>query len=178
MARQRKPTSIIPVERIDHSILLIRGHKVMLDRDLASLYQVEVRALIQAVKRNRTRFPEDFMFQLTRAEAASLRSHSVIIKRGRGSHSKYLPHVFTEQGVAMLSSVLRSQRAVRVNIEIMRAFVRLRQLLSSNAELARKLKTLERKYDAKFRVVFEAIRELMVPQDEPDRPPIGFHSEA
>ncbi len=171
--KPEKGSVVIPTERITQAILLIRGQKVMLDGDLAELYEVEIRALNQAVKRNIERFPEDFMFQLTAEEAARLRSQFVTLKAGRGEHRKYLPHAFTEQGVAMLSSVLRSQRAIHVNIEIMRAFVRLREMLASNAELARKLAALERKYDAQFKVVFDAIRELMAPP-ESKRRRIGF----
>src|SRR5215471_2669141 len=145
---------LVPFERVERAILLIRGHKVLLDADLAGLYGVAVKALNQAVARNVARFPRDFMFQLSEAEANSLRSQTVTLKAGRGQHRKYLPYAFTEQGVAMLSSVLRSPRAVQVNIEIMRAFVRLRQMLQANTELARKLNALEKKYDAQFRVVF------------------------
>ena len=165
--------SVIPVERIERSILMSRGHKVMLDADLAELYRVKTRVLLQAVKRNLDRFPDDFMFQLTVEEKDALRSQIVTLKGGRGQHRKYLPYVFTEQGVAMLSSVLRSKRAVQVNVEIMRAFVRLCQMLSSNADLARKLDGLEKKYDAQFRVVFDAIRQLMTPP-EPKRRKMGF----
>jgi hypothetical protein len=147
----------------------VRGSRVMLDADLAALYEVEVKALNQAVKRNIERFPGDFMFQLTHEEAEFLRSQSVTLKSGRGQHRKYLPYAFTEQGVAMLSSVLRSQRAVQVNIEIMRAFVRLRRLLMSHADLAQKLAELEKRYDAQFRVVFDAIRQLMTPPAPPKR---------
>jgi hypothetical protein len=164
---------LVPVERIERAILLIRRQRVMLDTDLAALYGVETRVLVQAVKRNLERFPEDFMFQLNKEETDFLTSQIVTLKRGRGQHRKYLPYVFTEQGVAMLSSVLRSPRAIHVNIEIMRAFIRLRQMLASNVELARKLDALERKYDAQFKVVFEAIRQLMAPP-EPKRRPIGF----
>lgn len=164
---------LVPVEIIEKKILLIRGEKVMLDSDLAGLYEVSVKVLNQAVKRNIGRFPEDFMFQLTKEENESLRSQFVTLKKGRGEHRKYLPCVFTEQGVAMLSSVLNSERAVKVNIEIMRAFVKLRQLLSSNAELARKLEALEKKYDAQFKIVFDAIRELMTPPEKNKRK-IGF----
>lgn len=160
---------LVPVEIIEKKILLIRGEKVMLDSDLAGLYEVSVKVLNQAVKRNIGRFPEDFMFQLTKEENESLRSQFVTLKKGRGEHRKYLPYVFTEQGVAMLSSVLNSERAVKVNIEIMRAFVKLRQLLSSNAELARKLEALEKKYDAQFKVVFDAIRQLMTPPEKHKR---------
>jgi uncharacterized protein YjcR len=166
--------AIIPLERITSHIFLIRGQKVMLDAHLASLYEVEVKVLNQAIKRNIERFPEDFMFQLTATEAAILRSQTVTLKTGRGEHSKYLPYAFTEQGIAMLSSVLRSERAVLVNIEIMRAFVRLRRMLASNADLAGKLNELEKKYDTQFRVVFDAIRQLMaLPQGKLKRR-IGF----
>lgn len=170
-------TAVIPTERIERAILLIRGEKVLLDRDLADLYGVETRVLVQAVKRNVQRFPEDFMFQLTSDEANSLRSQIVISKAGRGG-VRYAPYAFTEQGVAMLSSVLRSERAIEVNIAIMRAFVRLRELLSTHKELARKLESQERKlgeHDEKFRVVFEAIRQLMTPPPEPvKKRHIGF----
>jgi len=165
--------SLIPVDRIEKAILLIRKQKVMLDADLAELYGVETRVLVQAVKRNTERFPEDFMFQLSKEEVDFLRSQIVTLKKGRGQHSKYLSYAFTEQGVAMLSSVLRSQRAIQVNIEIMRAFIRLRQMLASHVELARKLDALEKKYDAQFKQVFEAIRRLMA-SPEPKRRPIGF----
>ncbi len=160
-------------DRIESRILLIRGQKVMLDSDLADLYGVEVRTLNQAVHRNLSRFPGDFMFQLTDQENESLRSQFVILKAGRGQHRKYPPYAFTEQGVAMLSSVLRSSRAILVNVEIMRTFVRLRRLLVANAELARKLEELESKYDARFKVVFDALRELMAPPSASKRP-IGF----
>jgi len=163
--------SVVSVERIEAQIFLIRGQKVMLSKHLAELYEVEVRTLVQAVKRNIERFPEDFMFQLNTEEFANLKSQIVISSWG-GSRSA--PYAFTEQGVAMLSSVLRSKRAVMVNIEIMRAFVRLRQLLASNTELARKLKTLEKKYDAQFKVVFDAIRELMTPPEPGNKRRIGF----
>ena len=161
------------VERIEQQILLIRGQRAILDTALAVLYEVEVRTLNQAVRRNIERFPADFMLQLTAEEAQSLRSQSVILKARRGQHRKYLPHAFTEQGIGMLSSVLKSERAVMVNIEIMRAFVRLRQMVSANAELARKLDSLEKRYDAQFKVVFDAIRDLMTPPQGEKRP-IGF----
>jgi ORF6N domain len=128
---------VVPFKRIEQAIVRLRGYNVLLDADLGALYQVSVKALNQAVKRNRNRFPQDFMFRLSAEEAESLRSQNVTLESGRGQHRKYLPNVFTEQGVAMLSSVLRSQRAVRVNIEIMRAVVRLRQLIASNAESRR-----------------------------------------
>lgn len=164
----------VSTDRVAERIMFVRGQKVMLDSDLAELYEVETKVLNQAVKRNIERFPVDFMFQLTAEEAAGLRSQSVTLKIGRGQHRKYQPYAFTEQGVAMLSSVLRSERAIHVNIEIMRAFVRLRLMLASNAELARKLAALEKKYDAQFKVVFDAIRELMTPPDPKKKRSIGF----
>ena len=145
----------------------------MLDADLAELYGVETKTLIQAVKRNLEWFPEDFMFQLSRKEFSILRSQFVTSSDWGGR--RYQPYAFTEQGVAMLSSVLRSQRAVQVNIEIMRAFMRLRQLITSHVELARKLNELERKYDSQFKEVFEAIRQLMMPP-EPHRRSLGFRT--
>jgi hypothetical protein len=162
------------VAQIESKMFLIRGNKVMLSQHLAELYEVEPKILNQAVKRNLSRFPEDFMFQLTEEEDALLRSQTVTLKTGRGQHSKYLPYAFTEQGVAMLSSVLRSERAIQVNIEIMRAFVRLRQMLATNAELSRKLVALEKKYDARFKAVFEAIYELMSPAENKKKRTIGF----
>jgi hypothetical protein len=160
-----------PVDQIDGRILLIRSHKVLLSTHLAELYAVEPRALVQAVKRNIERFPGDFMFQLSDDEVANLKSQIVISSWG-GTRSA--PSAFTEQGVAMLSTVLRSRRAVLVNIEIMRAFVRLRRILASNDELARKLAALERRYDAQFKVVFDAIRELMAPTSSPRKRRVGF----
>jgi phage regulator Rha-like protein len=145
----------------------------MLDTDLAELYGVPAKVLNQAVRRNATRFPADFMFQLTGEEATALRSQFVTLKTGRGQHRKYRPYAFTEQGVAMLSSVLHSERAIQVNIAIMRAFVQLREMIGSNKGLARRLNELEKKYDSQFRVVFEAIRELMAePESKVKR--IGF----
>jgi len=163
--------SLIPVDRIEKAILLIRGQKVMLDVDLAALYGVETKMLVRAVKRNINRFPTDFMFQLSKEEFDNLRFHFGTSSDWGGR--RYPPYAFTEQGVAMLSSVLRSQRAIQVNIEIMRAFIRLRQMLASHVQLARKLDALEKKYDAQFKQVFEAIRQLMAPP-EPKRRPIGF----
>ena len=151
-----KNASIVAASQIERAILLLRGEKVILDEVLAQLYGVETRTLVQVVNRNVERFPEDFMFQLTQQEWDSLRSQ-IVISRGSGGR-RYPPYAFTEQGVDMLSSVLRSERAVQVNIEIMRAFVRLRQILASNETLARGLAELEQRYDAKFRVVFDAIR--------------------
>ena len=163
----------IPIEHIEHAIFLIRGEKVMLDRDLAELYGVETRVLNQAVRRNLERFPSDFMFELTREEITGI---SQIVTSSKLKFSKRVT-AFTEQGVAMLSSVLRSKRAILVNVEIMRTFVRLRQMLSSNTELAKQLKELERKYDRQFKVVFDAIRQLMTPP-EPKRKQIGFHAKS
>jgi hypothetical protein len=151
-------------------ILSLRRHRVMLSNDLAILYEVEPRVLIQAVKRNLVRFPEDFMFQISREEWADLKSQNVISSWG-GARTP--PYAFTEQGVAMLSSVLRSDRAIQVNIEIMRAFVRLRRILSENADLARRLDELENRYDEQFRAVFDALRQLMQPPEKKNRP-IGF----
>jgi hypothetical protein len=202
--------SLIPAERIERRILLIRGQKVMLDFHLAELYEVPTKALNQAVKRNVERFPEDFMFQLTEAEAEQIsRSQIVTLNDGNRSQSvtgspviltestetlssnrsqivtgsqkhrdpKLLPYAFTEQGVAMLSSVLRSPRAVAVNIAVIRTFVKLRQMLTENTELARRLDALERKFDSQFKVVFDTIRELMKPITPAEaRREIGFHT--
>jgi hypothetical protein len=173
--------AVVPLQRITRAILLIRGQKVMLDEDLADLYGVDTGALNRAVRRNLDRFPEDFMFQLTAAEFASLRCQSGISNASsragtpRRGGRRYPPFAFSEQGVAMLSTVLNSARAIQVNIEIMRAFVRLRYILASNATLARKLAALEEKYDAQFKVVFDAIRELMAQRPAKKRP-IGFTS--
>ena len=167
-----KAKAIIPIERIASRIYLVRGEKVMLDKDLADLYQVKPIALRQQVKRNANRFPVDFMFQLTKQEFEDLRRQSGISSVWGGR--RYAPYAFTEQGVAMLSSVLRSERAVLVNIEIMRAFVQLRQILASHADLARKLAGLEKKYDAQFKIVFDAIRQLMNPPHSASKNPIGF----
>ncbi len=180
----------VDVGSIERQILIVRGQRVLLDANLAELYGVTTKALNQAVRRNIDRFPDDFMFQLTWDEAAISRSHSVTLVQGQpevvadrtnrsteakpGSNFKYRPRAFTEQGVAMLSSVLRSKRAVLVNIEIMRTFVRLRRLLASNAELSRKLAAFEKKYDSEFRIVFTAIRELMTPLTPPKKRLIGF----
>ena len=165
--------SIVPVERVEQAIYLIRGHKVMLDRDLAALYDVETRVLNQAVMRNEKRFPSDFMFELTREEIRNISQFVTCSKTSTIKHSKRAL-AFTEQGVAMLSGILKSDRAVEVNIAIMRTFVKLRRMLESNEELSRRLDELESKYDEQFRMVFEAIRELMIPP-EPEKRPIGFH---
>ena len=162
--------SVIPIERIEKVILVLRGHKVILDRDLASLYGVTTANLNKAVSRNIDRFPNDFAFRLDKAEFENLKFHFGTSSWGG---TRKLPRAFTEQGVAMLSSVLKSKSAVLVNVAIMRAFVRLREIISSNKELAHKLEELEKKYDAQFKIVFDAIRELMTPT-EPERPKIGF----
>ena len=173
-------TSIaLPDESIEDTILLIRGRRVILDHDLARLYDVSTRTLNQAVKRNLDRFPEDFMFQLTKAETDELqrlkplRSQIVILKKGRGTHIKYQPYAFTEHGILMLSSVLKSPRAVQVNIQIMRTFVRLREMLASNLKLIERLDAMEEKYDGQFKAVFSAIRQLMNPPAG-NRKTIGF----
>ncbi len=170
-------SSIIPVERITGKICLIRKEKVMLDSDLAELYGVETRVLIQSVKRNIERFPKDFMFQLNEDELEILRSQFVISSWGG---RRYMPYAFTEQGVAMLSSMLKSKRAVQVNIAIMRAFVQLRKFLQSNESLSRKLKKLEREtkkrfseHEEKIQLIFEAIKELITEKEKPKNP-IGF----
>ena len=167
---------IIPLERIQRAIYLIRQEKVMIDRDLAPLYGVTTGNLNKAVKRNVSRFPADFMFQLSPEEAQSLSFQSGSLKRSQ--HFKYLPYAFTEQGVAMLSSVLRSERAVQVNVAIMRAFVQLRRVLASHTELARKLAELEKKiegHDTAIRSLFDAIRQLMAPPPPGTGREIGFH---
>jgi phage regulator Rha-like protein len=172
--------SLVPVELIEKKIYLIRGHKVMIDSDLAELYGVATKVLLQAVKRNLNRFPEDFMFLLKYQDVAALRSQIVTLKKGRGEHRKYLPYVFTEQGVAMLSSILNSERAVQVNIAIMRAFVKLREMLSTNKELAHKFAQLEKKiekHDDEIKLIFDAIRQLMTPPETKKRK-IGFQREA
>jgi len=150
-------TDLISGERIEKAIYLIRGEKVMLDRDLADLYQVQTKVLNQAVRRNLDRFPADFMFQLSGKEVSALNRSQFVTGSEKHRDPRFRPYAFTEQGVAMLSSVLRSKRAITVNIEIMRAFVKLRQMLASNAELSRRLDELESKYDKQFRVVFDAI---------------------
>ena len=165
----------IPIERIENVIYLVRSHKVILDRDLAALYGVETKVLKQAVKRNLDRFPTDFMFELSKEEFENWRSQFVTSKSDKMG-LRYPPMAFTEQGVAMLSSVLRSKIAVRVNIEIMRAFVRLREILSTHKELKRKLIALEKKYDEQYQVVFEAIKALMIEEEKPKHK-IGFQIE-
>jgi len=162
----------VPVERIERAILSIRGERVMLDSDLAKLYGVETKRLNEQVKRNLGRFPADFMFQLTEAEKLEVVAncdHLIHIK-----FSSNLPYAFTEHGALMLANVLNSERATQTSVQVVRAFVRLRQMLASNAELARKLEALEKKYDRQFKIVFDAIRQLMSPP-EPKRREIGFH---
>lgn len=190
MAKNDQDVSAVVVETISESILVLRGQKVMLDFTLADLYGVQTKALNQAVRRNLERFPEDFMFQLTAEEVEGLRSQIVTLKGSgvvdsrsqivtlkHGQNIKYLPYAFTEQGVAMLSSALRSPKAVAVNIEIMRTFVRMRKVAFSNEELARKLDELDRrvsKHDAAISEIIEAIRQLMLPPDPGDKRSIGF----
>ena len=164
----------LSAQRIEKSIIYVRGQKVMLDADLADLYGVETKVLIQAVKRKIDRFPEDFAFQLTKQEFNDLRSQSVTSKGWGGR--RYPPYVFTEQGVAMLSSVLNSKRAIQVNIEIMRAFVRLRKMLFDHEKLAVRVEKLEKRYDSQFKVVFEVIHHLMSPPDKKSRK-IGFRKD-
>jgi len=170
---------IVPAGRIVNGIRWVRGRRVMLSQDLAEIYGVPVRQLNQAVKRNLDRFPKDFCFQLTKEEGATLRSQFVILETGRGQHAKYAPYAFTEEGVAMLSAVLRSPTAVAVSIQIIRVFVRLRQILASHDGLRRKLADLERKlldHDKQFAVVFDAIRQLMAEPEPPPKPRIGFRA--
>jgi hypothetical protein len=164
--------NLVPQEIIESKILLVRGKKVMLDRDLARLYGVDTKALKQAVKRNQRRFPEDFMFELTQEEFQNWRSQFVTSKADKMG-LRYPPYAFTENGVAMLSSVLNSDRAVQVNIQIMRTFTRLREFLATHEELGRKIEQMEKKYDSQFKIVFEAIRQLMIPPTAPKRK-IGF----
>ena len=174
---KRAAKAVIPRERIERHILLIRGEKVMLDADLAELYGVETGTLVRAVKRNADRFPGDFMFQLSKGEFDNLRCPIGTSSPWGGR--RYRPYAFTEQGVAMLSSVLGSRRAVQVNVEIIRAFVRLRAMLGAHADLARKLAALERKYDRQFKVVFDAMRALMEPSEPRRRKkPVGYLTEA
>jgi hypothetical protein len=188
-SREKSPLSLV----IESQVLVLRGHKVLLSQQLAGLYGVETRALNQAVARNMQRFPADFMFQLDVSDIDSLRSQIVIEDAERfdslgalrsqivtlkpGQHAKYLPYAFTEQGVAMLSSVLKSERAVAVNIEIMRTFVKLRGMLSEHADMKHKLNALEKKYDDNFKVVFDAIHQLMTPPEQSKKKRIGFIQE-
>ena len=159
---------IIPSERIENRILFIRGKKVMIDRDLALLYGVPTKVSNQAVRRNNARFPIDFMFQLDECEYSNLRSQFVTSSLRRGG-VRWPPFAFTEQGVAMLSSVLRSERAISVNIQIMRTFTRLRELIGQNEELKLKIEALESRYDQQFKVVFDAIRRLLAEDEKPEK---------
>jgi ORF6N domain len=168
MAQARQ---IIPLDTIDRRIYLIRDQNVMLDQDLAGLYGVETKVLNQAVSRNRKRFPEDFMFQLTRKEFGNLKSQIVTSSWGG---RRYPPYAFTEHGILMLSSVLRSEQAVQVNIAIMRAFVRMREVMISHKEMARRIDDMERKYDTQFKAVFDALRRIMEPPDPPKKRSIGY----
>ncbi len=165
-------TEIVPQQLIESKILFIRGKKVMVDRDLAVLYGVETKMLNRAVKRNMERFPGDFMFQLSKEEYEELlRCQFGTLKKGQ--HSKYLPYAFTENGVAMLSSVLNSDRAIQVNILIMRTFTKIREMLATHKELKQKIEDMEKKYDYQFRAVFDAIKQLIEPPQKP-RKRIGF----
>jgi len=168
-----KNDNLVPLERVRQVIILLRGQKVILDSDLALLYEVETKALKRAVNRNIDRFPSDFLFKLTVEEYRVLRSQFGTLKRGE--HAKYLPYAFTEQGVAMLSSVLNNPRAIRMNVAIMRTFVQVRQILASHEGLARKLEQLEKKYDSQFKIVFDAIRQMMYPRPL-SKKQIGFHA--
>jgi len=167
-------SNLISTEVIATKILIIRGKRVMLDSDLAVLYEVKTKRLNEQVARNQKRFPEDFMFQLTEEEANFLRSQNATSKRGG---RRYLPYVFTQEGVAMLSSVLNSERAIMVNVQIMRAFAQLRRLLLTNKDLRRKIEEMERKYDKQFAIVFQAIKQLLEPPPEEKRRISGFKVE-
>ncbi len=176
-----KKITIIPDEIILNNIILLRGKKVMLDKDLAELYGVQTKVLNQSVKRNIKRFPSDFMFQLNKKESESLkyqssgpRSQIVTLKNGRGRNIKYSPYVFTEQGVAMLSSVLNSERAIQVNIQIIRTFTKLRELLATNIKLRKKIESMEKKYDTQLRQVFEVLKQLLMQEIKPKKGNMGF----
>lgn len=167
-------SEIIPYKQILHRIYLFRGKKVMIDRDLAELYGVKTKVLNQAVRRNSSRFPEDFMFQLTKKELEILRSQ-IVTSNQYNKYIRYLPFVFTEQGVAMLSSVLQSERAIQVNIQIIRAFTWMRKILEENELISKKIEAMEKHYDEQFRVVFKALRE-MLKEEIDDNNQIGFKS--
>jgi len=169
--KSKKLALAIPNERIEQGILLVRGHKVMLDEDLAEIYGVTTKRLNEQVRRNKDRFPEDFMFRLSKEEFTDLRSQSATSRWGG---RRYPPNAFTEHGAVMLASVLNSPIAVEASIQVVRAFVRLREMLTSNKELARKLASLEKKYDHQFQVVFDAIRKLMEPPPDKPKPRIGY----
>jgi len=176
MKTKSKQIALVSIPMVERRILLIRGQKVLLDSDLADLYGVETKRLNEAVKRNSERFPTDFMFKLTEEESQSLRSQFATLETSRGKHKKYLPYVFTEYGALMLANTLKSERAVQASIAIVRAFVQLRETLTTNKELAKKLNELEKKYNKQFVVVFNAIRQLMTPPKERPRK-IGFNTE-
>ncbi|MDD5089678.1 MAG: ORF6N domain-containing protein [Candidatus Wallbacteria bacterium] len=171
MSKRKKET--VQQQIVESKILLLRGKRIMLDRDLAELYGVETKVLNQAVKRNLARFPSDFMFQLRDKDIEKSRSQIVTLNGKRGQNTKYLPYAFTENGIAMLSSVLKSERAIMVNIQIMPTFTRLREILSSNRELRQKIEELEDKCDQQFKAVFEVIRQILHPREK-QKPQIGF----
>lgn len=168
-----KESEAVPAIAIESRIYRLRKQNVMLDKDLAMLYQVETKALNRAVQRNLSRFPEDFMFQLTKEEFESLRYHFGTSKGGRGG-TRYLPYAFTEQGIAMLSSVLNSERAIQVNIQIIRTFIKLRHLLREHKDLWQKVEEMEKKYDKQFKVVFDAIKNILEPPINESKKKIGF----
>lgn len=173
MRHSKKSTTIlVPQEVVESRILLLKGKKVMLDRDLAELYGVKPIRLREQVKRNKRRFPDDFMFQLNKQETKELIANCDRFKTVK--HSPFNPYAFTEQGVAMLSSVLNSERAIIANIQIMRAFTRLREIIMTHKDLQRKIKDMEKKYDQQFKVVFDAIKQLLIPPEKP-KGKIGFH---
>lgn len=173
---KKKAESLIPDEQIERSILLLRGHRVILDADLAALYGVTTARLNQQVRRNMDRFPEDFAFLLTKAEFGDLKLHFASSSSGWGGRRKP-PFAFTEHGALMAANVLKTPTAVTTSVQVVRAFVRLREMLVTNKELARRLDVLERKYDAQFKVVFDAIRQLMAPPPAPSKRRIGFHAD-
>jgi len=175
MGKSQRNGAIIPTERVERSILLIRGHKVMLDADLAAIYGVTTKRLNEQVKRNRDRFPPDFMFRLTRAELLEVVANCDHLQQLKFSPTP--PNAFTEHGAVMLAAVLNSPIAVRASIQVVRAFIRLRQMLAAHEHLRRKLQKLEEKYDHQFAVVFDAIRQLMDDPEPPPKPPIGYHAE-
>ena len=174
--RRSGARSLIPIERVERVILLLRGQKVMLDVDLADLYGVSTKRLNEQVKRNRDRFPADFMFRLTKAEKSEVVANCDHLKNVK--FSPYLPHAFTEHGAVMLAAVLNSPVAVEASIQVVRAFVRLRQLLAGHDQLRRKLEELEQKYDHQFAIVFDAIRQLMDDPEDPPKPRIGYQTES
>lgn len=171
--KKLEPTSLVSQESIEGKILLLRGKRVMLDSDLAGIYGVTTKRLNEQVKRNKERFPEDFMFQLTKEEFEALKSQFATLKKGRGQHRKFFPFVFTEHGAVMLASILNSPVAVNASIQVVRAFVQLREMLSEHTSLRRKIADMERKYDSQFKVVFDAIRQLLEPPRKPKKR-IGF----